>query len=123
MLFEYSSQILYIFSLGFQRADGAFGALIVRESRSKDPHSMLYDHDLAEHVILICDWLSKLGIDKFVAHAHAGQDDIPSSILVNGKGRIPKPKDQLSNEEKMPLAIFNVKQVYGDGIFFCRKLN
>ena len=57
------------------------------------------------------DWLAKLGLDKFVAHAHAGKDDIPSSIIVNGKGRISKPKSELSPKEKMPLAVFHVEQV------------
>uniref|UniRef100_A0A0P5ZF44 Multicopper oxidase n=1 Tax=Daphnia magna TaxID=35525 RepID=A0A0P5ZF44_9CRUS len=95
---------------GFQRADGAFGSLIVRQSRLKDPLSSLYDHDLPEHVILVSDWLSELGLAKFVAHAHGGKDDIPSSIIINGKGRVSKPKDQLELQEMMPLAVFNVEK-------------
>ncbi len=106
--FTYVKRSVFI---GFQRADGAYGPLIVRQSRSKDPSSVLYDYDLPEHVILVSDWLAQLGLDKFVAHAHAGKDDIPSSIIINGKGRISKPKDELSPKEKMPLAVFNVEQV------------
>lgn len=77
----------------------------------KDPLSSLYDHDLPEHVILVSDWLSELGLAKFVAHAHGGKDDIPSSIIINGKGRVSKPKDQLELQEMMPLAVFNVEKV------------
>lgn len=96
---------------GFQRADGAFGSMIVRQSRSKDLQSLLYDYDLPEHVILVSDWLGELALGKFLAHAHDGKDDIPSSIIVNGKGRLSKSQDELTPQEMMPLAVFKVEQV------------
>lgn len=89
--------------------------MVVRQSRSNDPQSPLYDHDLPEHVILVSDWLGELALGKFLAHAHDGKDDIPSSIIVNGKGRVPKSQDELKPQEMMPLAVFKVEQVRGRG--------
>lgn len=89
--------------------------MVVRQSRSKDRQSPLYDHDLPEHVILVSDWLGELALGKFLAHAHDGKDDIPSSIIVNGKGRVPKSQDELKPQEMMPLAVFKVEQVRGRG--------
>lgn len=97
--------------MGFQRADGVFGPLVVRQSRQMDPHSRLYDYDLSEHVIMISDWLGELGVAKFVAHHHDDGDNKPTSMIINGKGRLPKPMDQLTANETMPLAEFNVQQV------------
>jgi len=96
---------------GFQRADGVFGPLIIRQSRDKDPHSMLYDHDLPEHVILVSDWLGELGVAKFVAHHHDDGDNKPSSMIINGRGRLPKQRGELTTNETMPLSLFSVDQV------------
>ena len=96
---------------GFQRADGVFGPLIVRQSRDKDPHSTLYDYDLPEHVIMVSDWLGEFGVAKFVAHHHDDGDNKPSSMIINGKGRIPKPRNELTANETMPLSLFSVQQV------------
>jgi hypothetical protein len=96
---------------GFQRADGVFGSLIVRQSRQSDPQSSLYDYDLPDHVMLVSDWLGELGVTKFVAHHHDDGDNKPSSMLINGRGRIPKDRSELTANETMPLSVFNVKQV------------
>lgn len=100
-----------LFLTEFQRADGVFGSLIVRQSRSKDPHSSLYDMDLPEHVILVSDWIDQLGAAKFVAHHHDNGDNKASSMIINGRGRIPKPRKELTPEQLMPLSLFNVTQV------------
>ena len=62
-------------------------------------------------MILVSDWLGELALAKFLAHAHDGKDDIPSNIIVNGKGRISKAQDELKPQEMMPLAVFKVEQV------------
>jgi L-ascorbate oxidase len=85
--------------------------LIVRQSRQSDPQSALFDYDLPEHVMLVSDWLGELGVSKFVAHHHDDGDNKPSSMLINGRGRIPKPKGELTSNETMPLSIFNVEPV------------
>lgn len=51
-----------------------------------DPQYYLYDFDLAEHVIVINDWLDQLFITKFNADLHDSGDEFPSSILINGRG-------------------------------------
>lgn len=72
---------------------------------------MLYDFDLPEHVILVSDWLGELGMAKFVAHHHDDGDNKPPSMIVNGKGRVPKPAHQLTANETMPLSRFSVQKV------------
>ncbi|XP_046632663.1 laccase-like [Daphnia pulicaria] len=95
---------------GFQRVDGVFGSLIVRQSRQSDPHSSLYDYDLPEHVLLVSDWLGKLGVAKFLAHHHDDGDNKPTSMIINGRGRVPKPRSELTTNETIPLSVFNVQQ-------------
>ena len=70
---------------GLQRADGVFGAFIVRQPPEVEPHVGFYDKDLAEHNIIINDWLVELAIDRFAAHHHATGDNKPASMLINGK--------------------------------------
>lgn len=76
-----------MFVLGFQRADGAFGAFIVRVPEEKDPHCDLYDYDLSSHVMIILDWGPEIGMNKFIAHHHSNGDNKPETLLVNGLGR------------------------------------
>jgi FtsP/CotA-like multicopper oxidase with cupredoxin domain len=73
--------------IGMQRGDGAFGALIVREPRSRDPHSSLYDLDLSEHILIVQDWTHLPGTSVFTAHHHGRADNKPPNILINGKGK------------------------------------
>jgi FtsP/CotA-like multicopper oxidase with cupredoxin domain len=68
-----------------QRADGMFGALIVRNTPSMEPHFKAYDYDLPEHVILVHDWLEEMIVSRFVHRHHAGGDNKPRSMLINGK--------------------------------------
>ena len=60
---------------------------------------------------MVSDWLGELGMAKFVAHHHDDGDNKPPSMIVNGRGRLPKPKDQLTGNETVPLARFYVQQV------------
>lgn len=69
---------------GLQRADGVFGALIIRQPKSRDYHSALYDHDLPEHTILLNDWIGEMGAARFAGHHHAMTEHLPESILING---------------------------------------
>lgn len=69
---------------GTQRADGMFGALIVRSG--EDPHRSLYDEDLSEHTIQLIDWSHQLTVAVFTGHHHAQVDNKPPTLLVNGRG-------------------------------------
>lgn len=69
-----------------QRADGAFGAFIVRKPISEEPHGNLYDFDKSEHVLLLQDWGPEISLAKFIAHHHSDGDNKPNTLLVNGQG-------------------------------------
>ena len=69
---------------GLQRADGLYGALVVRQPPSNELQKGLYDYDLPEHVMLVTDWLERSTINKFAGHNHAGFDYKPESMLING---------------------------------------
>ncbi|XP_069675349.1 uncharacterized protein [Periplaneta americana] len=86
---------------GFQKMDGILGSMVIREPRSTDPNSYLYDYDLASHVMLISDWFHVSADDHFPGlRTHdAGQD--PDAFLINGQGRDPK-------STETPLAVFRV---------------
>lgn len=74
---------------GIQRMDGVFGALVIRQDDAAEPHLGLYEHDLPEHTIIINDWLVELSINRFTHHHHAGGDNKPASMLINGKNKHP----------------------------------
>ncbi len=69
---------------GTQRADGIFGALIVREYDTQNAD--LYDYDLASHIIVVNDWINETSISKFSGHHHNDGDNKPTSMLINGRG-------------------------------------
>ncbi|XP_069688622.1 uncharacterized protein [Periplaneta americana] len=98
---------------GCQRADGAFGALIIRVPSTQDPHRNLYDRDLSEHIMQILDWDHKLGVDKFLAHHHANGNNKPPTLLVNGRGRFFQFEDInfiTRNVSYSPTATFTVQK-------------
>lgn len=57
--------------LGMQRGDGVFGSLIIKNPRTSEKYSNLYDFDLSEHVILLQDWAHQPGVSMFAAHHHS----------------------------------------------------
>ncbi|XP_006611755.1 laccase-1-like [Apis dorsata] len=93
---------------GFQRGDGVFGPLIVRTPPKVNWHNDLYDID--KYIIQISDWTHELGIDKFLNHHHAGGDNKPPNILINGLGRFTVNRIENNISAIMPTAIFTVKQ-------------
>lgn len=73
---------------GLQRADGAFGALIVREPNAEIPTLTrnTYDYDSVEYLMVIQHWDIKTAAEKFVNFHFTDSDNHPSNILINGKG-------------------------------------
>ncbi|GFO31991.1 multicopper oxidase [Plakobranchus ocellatus] len=95
---------------GPQRADGVYGALIVRKPKSfrLDPNSGLYSHDLSDHVILIGDWTEDSATDRLTKYTHVDYDAKPRLMLVNGKGRHAQILDDDSTVHYTPHAEFKV---------------
>jgi len=128
--FEYRFQVvdrgthLWHSHSGLQRADGVFGAFIVRERTKRYDYG--YDYDLSEHVIMLNDWINQATIEKFVAHHHNDGNNKPDSILINGKGLYSQYRDQNLTNKLTPTAVFRVKygfkyrfRVINGGILYC----
>ena len=49
-----------------QRAQGLFGANIVRQDPDEDPNSSLYNYDLTEHSMFIQEWFHKVNFFSIV---------------------------------------------------------
>ncbi|XP_043195467.1 laccase-1-like isoform X2 [Amphibalanus amphitrite] len=92
---------------GFQRSDGAYGALTIRQPKELDVHGALFDTDLSEHLILLTDWIKEMAVERFVSHHHSLGTNKPETILINGRGR---PVGHHRNSSHTPLAEFVVKQ-------------
>ncbi|XP_046390211.1 laccase-2-like isoform X2 [Ischnura elegans] len=73
---------------GAESADGLFGALVVRQPSSKDPHRALYDVDDPDHVIVLAEWSRGFALQRLAdAHAgDAGEPDLVDTLLINGRG-------------------------------------
>ena len=72
---------------GIQRADGIFGAIVVRQNN--DQHAKLYDYDLSDHVIVLNDWFNVTAETMFNSFTRIRKSSaVPSGILINGKGAI-----------------------------------
>ena len=69
---------------GLQRSDGLFGALVIRQAPENETHIGLYEEDLPEHTMIVHDWLVELSVNRFANHHHAGGDNKPRSMLING---------------------------------------
>jgi L-ascorbate oxidase len=90
---------------GIQRADGLFGAIIVRDKN--DLHSKLYDFDLPEHVIVFNDWISTgTAQEKLDAFKYDRKDIFePEAILINGRGTF---KGATTEQMAIPRNVFKV---------------
>lgn len=71
---------------GMHRADGLFGAMIIRQSKQVDAQALLYDYDLPEHKVVLNDWTHQGHLSIYLDQHFRGTDDDPKSILINGKG-------------------------------------
>ncbi|KAF5290994.1 hypothetical protein FQA39_LY14525 [Lamprigera yunnana] len=95
---------------GFQKMDGLTGRIIVRGQKSNDPHRLLYNYDLSEHVIFLQDWVHAYGQEKFPGGTSSKLRTLPDNILVNGKGKY---KNLTTNTyTSVPLEVFNVDNNY-----------
>lgn len=88
------------FAPGEQRADGLFGAVIIR---SRTPPTL---YDLDEHVIIINEWTEISGMSSYVLEHQNGYPQMPHTILVNGLGPRSHPRYR-----RVPKPVFNVRKV------------
>ncbi|KAF5271888.1 hypothetical protein FQA39_LY18812 [Lamprigera yunnana] len=95
---------------GFQKMDGLTGRIIVREQKSNDPHRLLYDYDLSEHVIFLQDWAHEYVQEKFPGRNAGKIHQIPDNILINGRGKYKHPSNNTFTN--VPLERFNVTYNY-----------
>nr|CAH7760853.1 unnamed protein product [Callosobruchus chinensis] len=92
---------------GLQRFDGLEGSLIVRQPRSKDPHSHLYDVDDPTHVIIINGWLHQFATEQFPGLWSRNRGQYPVNLLINGRGKWTNP--DYKNISNTPFEVFNVQ--------------
>ena len=91
-----------------QRADGAFGALIVKQPQSQEINGNLYDYDLPEHVVFLQNWLEQPTITRFAAFNI--NPIFVDSMLINGKGAYRAFEDSSKNTTVFtPREVFHVK--------------
>lgn len=102
---------------GLQVGEGLIGAFIVREPKSHDPNSALYEEDLSDHVMIINDWLDVTQLYRYLEEMHdLWEVTMPINALVNGRGE----KHGVMDEHNLtgsaiapdptytPLEVFNV---------------
>lgn len=70
---------------GHQKANGLYGALIVRAPEQHNPNSHLFDFDLPEHMIMASEWMHHLAEEDFPGVT--SRSVLTKSILINGHGR------------------------------------
>nr|BAJ06131.1 laccase 1 isoform S [Nephotettix cincticeps] len=92
---------------GVQKADGLFGAFIVRVPDSVNLHRDLYDDDLSEHIITVTDWTHQSSMDKYISHVQGRGTNKGDVFLVNGQGRFYNNTQRLTDT---PLAVFKVQK-------------
>ncbi|XP_053672224.1 uncharacterized protein LOC128722576 [Anopheles nili] len=68
---------------GFQKANGHYGMVVVRDPN--DLNGDHYDYDLSEHRIIIADWTLDM-VEKWVPGIQTASMRV-DSILINGRGR------------------------------------
>jgi L-ascorbate oxidase len=101
---------------GLQRADGLFGAIIVRQNEQDEILSYLYDYDLSEHLVVMNDWYDDPIAYSFALHVHTDRTRFnwADSILINGRGSL-SPKVNFTLDSKnytLPDAVFKVNSDY-----------
>ncbi|XP_033107332.1 laccase-5-like [Anneissia japonica] len=99
---------------GYQRCDGMYGSLIVRQAREVQHNGYAYDFDLPEHVMMLADWKSRPAMSTFLMTESPTRYVIPEeqtfSILVNGRANEIPFYDENNNTYFTPLSTFEVDE-------------
>nr|CAD7431404.1 unnamed protein product [Timema monikensis] len=98
-------------SEGYEEADGMFGALVVRRPLPSEPNSDLYDHDLAEHSVIVWHWYPEPSATLINNGFNSKATLYGAGLIINGKGGI---EDFFGRYQKtfdtMPREVFTVAQ-------------
>ncbi|XP_046990758.1 laccase-like [Schistocerca americana] len=93
--------------IGFEEADGLFGAMVIRQPPSKELNNYTYDYDLPEHTIVVWHWFSQPTRDVVKTALNRNESVFGNGYIINGKGNF------LDNENfRMPREVFNVSEGY-----------
>ncbi|XP_033107327.1 laccase-5-like [Anneissia japonica] len=99
---------------GYQRDDGMYGSLIVRQAREVEHNGYAYDFDLPEHVVMLADWKSRPAMSTFLMTESPTRYVIPEeqtfSILVNGRAKEVPFNDEYGETYFTPLSSFKVEE-------------
>ncbi|XP_076303578.1 uncharacterized protein LOC143221863 [Lasioglossum baleicum] len=100
---------------GLHKMDGVFGSLIVREPAKNEPNANLYNFDLANHVIVVSDWMTEEATARYPGRNDpqfgvVGQN--PDSILINGKGRYTNPLTNARTNTSLEVITVDPKRRY-----------
>ena len=102
---------------GTQRADGLFGAIVVRQYDNENVYAGAYDYDLMEHIMIVNEWINDTSASKLTAHEVNDGNNKPDSMLINGRGVLVNFNASLGGNGSFgivqtPRAIFNVQNGY-----------
>ncbi|XP_033107321.1 laccase-2-like [Anneissia japonica] len=99
---------------GYQRDDGMYGSLIVRQAREVEHNGYAYDFDLPEHVMMLADWKSRPALSTFLMTEsptrYVISEEQTFSILVNGRASEVEFFDEDGNAFFTPLSTFEVEE-------------
>uniref|UniRef100_A0A8D8ZWC7 Laccase-5 n=1 Tax=Cacopsylla melanoneura TaxID=428564 RepID=A0A8D8ZWC7_9HEMI len=93
--------------IGLQKMEGIEGSLIIREPKSVDKTTHLWDYDLPSHAVIVTDWHHDMTDQKYPGFLHTNTGNFPESYLINGKNNYVYPNGTSLNA---PYAQFNVKR-------------
>ena len=114
---EPAGTFMYHSHVGAQLGDGFFGSFIVRQPRSKDPNSGLYDHDCntpseeCEFTVIVNDWvIGGTSFDDYVISRYSSHDYyMRKTSLVNGHSNVvPVGNLETSGMGNTPLEVFHI---------------
>ncbi|XP_058802815.1 uncharacterized protein LOC131670857 [Phymastichus coffea] len=94
--------------IGYQRADGLFGPIVVNKMINEDRMANLYDND--DLYIMIHDWSHKTGDVGAVEQFYVTASVAPTTMLINGLGRFQQFQSADGKMFYSPVAVFNVSQ-------------
>jgi FtsP/CotA-like multicopper oxidase with cupredoxin domain len=69
---------------------------------------------LSEHVVILTDWFNETFQNKYIKHTHYSGtvENLPDSILINGKGVVKTFNDSFGNKYQTPKSVFYVNKGY-----------